>query len=177
MKKLHIIGILVAFLFVVMPAMAPPPSNDFPLFAGQTEQIGIVRVTNDATNLRVMYTIDEEGWYMNESHVSVNSSAADIPQTKNHNPIPGKFAYSMKHLPPAITYTYTIPLANLPPGTVFYIAAQADVVHAGVQDDAVIATPIVYDRAAGAWAAERFGVQPFTGKNWATYFHYVLIAG
>ncbi len=69
MKKLFIIGILAAFLLIAMPAMA----TDFPLFAGQTEQIGVVTVTNDTTTLYVTYDLDE-GWFMNESHVAVAST-------------------------------------------------------------------------------------------------------
>jgi hypothetical protein len=160
MKKLFIIGILVASLLIAMPAMAA----EYTLFANQTEIAGTVTVTNDATDLTITYTLDE-GWEMNESHVAVASDVTGIPQSKKGNAIPGRFAYAAEHQPPVITYTYTIPLADLPAAETFAIAAQADLVHV---------TDSVYDREEGAWA----GVdEVFEGKDWDLYFTYTPAFG
>lgn len=154
MKKLFIIGILAALLLIAMPAMA----TDFPLFAGQTEQIGVVTVTNTTTDLIVTYNLDE-GWFMNESHVAVAADVTGIPQTKKGNAIPGQFAYFAEYETPVAEYTYTIPWTTFP----VVVAAQADAVHQ---------TEDVYDVAEGAWA----GVdEVFAGKDWDLYFTYTYL--
>ena len=125
MKKLFIIGLLVASLLIAMPAMAhacdAPQTTD--LLAGKTLDVGDVKVCNDGTNLYVTFTTT--GIYkMRETHLDVETALTAVPQ-KNGNPIPGKFAYTTTHVPPVSTFTYTIPLGTWATGTSLYIAAHA----------------------------------------------------
>lgn len=176
MKKLFIIGILVALLFVAMPAMANSLAQ-YHLYAGQNIHVGDVGVYQDSENLFVGFDMDE-GWYVNETHLAVEQYATDIPVTKKGNPIPGKFQYSMIYEIPenSDTDAYVIPLPTLPVN----ISFQADVVHAespgvgALAVDALFPPPtMVYDQEEGAWAAcDGVGTHAFGGKNWATYFFY-----
>lgn len=81
------------------------------LLAGQTQDVGEVRVWNDGTNLHVEYEVDLVGWYLVETHLAVGDSSGDIPQTKKGNPIPGKFDYK-HHDIYDVTDEYVIPLAD-----------------------------------------------------------------
>ncbi|MGB6641473.1 MAG: hypothetical protein WBG67_11900, partial [Thermoanaerobaculia bacterium] len=70
------------------------------LCAGKSMDIGTVTVTNDDVNLYVTLSIEEEGWYFDETHVAVGDSVDDIPHTKKGNPIPGQFPYKWYPDPP-----------------------------------------------------------------------------
>ena len=176
MKKLLIVGILVALLFVAMPAMANSLAQ-YHLYAGQNIHVGDVGVYQDSGNLIVGFDMDE-GWYVNETHLAVKQYDWQIPQKKG-NPIPGKFQYSMAYEIPenSDTDAYPIPMPGYSP---MHIAFQADVVHAATPGvgapagEALFPPPtIVYDQEEGAWAAETDpGTLAFGGSNWATYFHY-----
>jgi hypothetical protein len=169
MKKLLIVGILIALLFVTMPAMAQYPVITYHLFAGQNIHVGDVVVGPNGRGLAVEFEMDE-GWYVNETHLAVKKYLNDIPQTKNHSPIPGKFEYSMAYEVPASNDKYVIPM---PESSVVMMAFQADVVHAGIGAEVGIQKEIVYDQEEGAWAAcEGIGTHTFNNKNWATYFYY-----
>jgi hypothetical protein len=126
MKKLFIIGILVALLLIAVPAMAfvcTSPTTTQVLYAGQTLPVGSVTVCNDETNLYVTFTTTGTN-YMRETHLAVETLLSDIPQTKTGNPIPGKFEYKTTHVPAVKETTYTILLASLGTGP-YYIAAHA----------------------------------------------------
>jgi hypothetical protein len=157
MKKLFIIGILVAFLFIAIPAMAVV-SNVYNLTANQNVRVGSVIVCNTSSNLYVFYELNE-GWYMNDSHADAETSLALIPQTKG-TPIPGHFKYSTVYNYPENWHYYTIPWST---PALAYIAAQADVYHK---------TGGVIDGNGGAWASRLPGNLPFLKKNWATYITY-----
>jgi hypothetical protein len=92
-----------------------------PLIAGQDTDIGEVRVWNDADYLYVKFV--STGDCLLETHVAVEESWEDIPQTKKGNPIPGHFEYSDPHAC-VHEYTYEVPL-TWPAGTELYIAAHA----------------------------------------------------
>ena len=98
------------------------------LCAGQTMDIGTVTVNNDETNLYVTFTINEPGWYIDETHVAVGDDVGDIPTTKKGNPIPGQFPYACDTLDPmATTCTATIPLGDWCDGEEIVVAAHAAV--------------------------------------------------
>jgi len=97
-------------------------AEEFPLFAGQHIDVGIIKVWNDSDNLYVKYIVDDP-WCLTETHLHVADSAEAIPQ-KNGNPIPGKFKYKRDHDPCVTDYTYTIEM-SLIPGDEIYIAAHA----------------------------------------------------
>ena len=121
-------------------------------------KVGTVSVWNDGSTLYVKYkTIGD--WELTETHVAVNTSLADIPQTKKGNPKVGHFPYKMTHDPSVTDYTYQIDLIWAP-GTNVTIAAHA-VVQNGCQEET-------------AWADCGGPNAKFPGNNWATYFTYIV---
>jgi len=97
------------------------------LFAGKDEDVGTVTVSDDGTNLTVIYNTTGN-WVMTETHLAVADSLAGIPQTQKGNPIPGKFPYSAEHDPAVNFYSYEIPLDSWGPCPKLFIAAHAKVV-------------------------------------------------
>lgn len=119
MKQLFILFAAVTFCFVTVLR-----ADVVPLYAGQNMEVGTVTVENNGTVLYVTYEVTEPGWYLTETHLAVEDNVADIPQTKKtHNPIPGKFEYSMVHDPPVMKYTYDVDIGD--EGSPLYIAAHA----------------------------------------------------
>src|SRR5512142_1245673 len=96
----------------------------YPLYAGQTTLVGVVKVCNDGNNLTVTYDTSSTGWPISETHLAVASSLNDIPQA-NGNPIPSQFPYSGNHNPAVTTVTYTIPMSAIGAGSTVYVAANA----------------------------------------------------
>ena len=107
------------------------------LYAGQYENVGVVKVWNDTENLYVKYIVDDP-WCLTETHLHVAAVPEDIPQTKKGNPIPGQFDYEGEH--DCETYVlYTIPLAGL--DVELCIAA-----HAVVADTSITTEDVVVSR-------------------------------
>ena len=132
MKKFIHISIIFALLLALLPAVASAHTGDAPyvvdLLAGQNEDVGDVSVWNDAGNLYVKYELSGN-WCLLETHVAVESSAAEIPQTKKNNPIPGQFEYSESYANPPCVQSpepYVIPL-DWDYGEDVFIAAHASV--------------------------------------------------
>lgn len=165
---------------LIADGRAEPP--DQPIIAGT------VTVSNDGTNLSVMY-LTLEPWLLGETHVAVGIMDADgnlvgIPMTGNGNPKVGKFPYSEEHDPinnPITQWTETIELAaleealgvDLVAGTEICVAAHAEIVIVDwVDDDGDPETPdvlaIVEDET--GWGDG----DPFPGSNWATYIKYTI---
>ena len=150
MKRFFYLTIIVVIVLASMPnqGRAASQSNPFivDLVAGQHTDVGDVKIWDDGTTLYVEYeTVDP--WCLEETHVAVASSLADIPQ-KNGNPIPGQFPYKTNHNC-ASSFIYTIPL---PLETCeLYVAA-----HAAINTGET------------AWGSG----PEFSGKNWATYSMY-----
>lgn len=109
MKKHLYISMIVVLLLALTPLSVFAADADEPLtvdlLAGQTNDIGDVKVWNDADNLYIQLISTQ---CMIETHVHVATSFDLIPQ-KNGNPIPGKFEYTKYH-GCSMDYTYTIPL-------------------------------------------------------------------
>ena len=129
------------------------------LVADQNITVGTVSVWNDASTLYVRYLTTGD-WLINESHLAVEENIADIPQTGNNNPKPGKFEFSNETA--TTDYTYEIPNAWAVNATV-YIAAHAEVVvlnetGAVIQDET-------------AWGN---GTDFNEGRTWAMYFNYTI---
>jgi len=115
--------------------------------------VGDVLVWNDADYLYVKYIITDPDWCITE-----------IPQTKKGNPIPGHFEYSGMH---NRVSEYTVMIQNeWDTGTSLLIAAHASIIKEVVTDN--ITTYLKET----AWGA---GLD-FPGKNWATYFAYIIQA-
>ena len=85
------------------------PVSTFPLFAGQSWEIGEVLVKTSETGICVKFVLTDaaaiaDGWVITEAHVAVAGKDADIPQTKKGNPIPGKFPINVM-IDPGVTET------------------------------------------------------------------------
>lgn len=125
------------------------PPEEFPLCAGQNEDVGNVTVTNDGTNLTVTYNVNAP-WCLVDAHLHVGlvdgticTDASDpdcIPQ-KNGNPIPGKFDYGPTDSNPVAcdTWSIDIPLASIGTG-------------ATVDDDLIIAAHAVVGNQQGDYS-------------------------
>ena len=142
--------------------------------------VGEVTVTNDGTDLTVIFTIDTGDWKFVETHLHVATDAADIPQTKKHNPKPGKFDYNQSDAAinvDATEHVYTIPLADIGVGLGddIVIAAHAAIEYVqvvGLPDDEDPEDPpadpdILYEES--AWGE---GHEFADDRNWAMYFEY-----
>ena len=92
------------------------------LIAGQTINSGTVTVSNDGTYIYVTYTTTN-GWKLSQTHLYVGDCAL-IPVNNPGNPIPGQFPYTASHSN-VTTYTYQVPLSQIPPGSCGCIAAHA----------------------------------------------------
>jgi hypothetical protein len=111
----------------------------YPLFAGQTWQVGNILVSNSADKICVKYVLFDTGvadlgWRMTETHVAISATDprpkpySGIPQTKTGNPIPGQFEYSRTYESGAKSDCFSIPRpAGWTRGTKLYIAAHAAV--------------------------------------------------
>jgi hypothetical protein len=115
MKKLIMIGLLMAFLGMTAVVMAHTEADPLVLDliadggdATTATDVGDIKVWNDATHLYVRYETDAE-WPMTETHLHVALSPGAVPQ-KNGNPSPGKFDYSGDHDPAINGITYMIEL-------------------------------------------------------------------
>jgi hypothetical protein len=133
--------------------------------------IGAVDVSNNGTHLLVSFTMGVEGdWYLNETHLAVSGDPSSVPQTRKHNPRPGKFEYSGEHSPGVKSVTYEVPLDGWTTGTTLYVAAHAEVTN---MDEVVYVDPdtgeITY-RDESAWGEG----DPFGGRNWAMIFSYTV---
>lgn len=121
--------------------------------AGQFIQAGSVIVGNDENNLYVTFSTTN-GWEMKETHLYVGDGT-DLTNAGG-SPAPGQFPYKENHSPRVTTYTYTIPLIDLPPCMI--IAAHA-AVEKWVDGQLVDAQT--------AW-----GNGEKIGKSWAMKFEY-----
>jgi len=129
------------------------------LIAGQHIDSGDIEITNDGDNLIISIST-QDGWSLSESHVSVEASEEDIPQTKKGNPKPGQFEYSESHEPNVTTFEYVIPISELPEDLTI-------AVHTVVQQ--IVDDEVVEEET--AWAeGDRF-VQK---GNWGMYTSYGL---
>jgi len=127
MKKLMLIFAVAAMTIMSGTALA----LEVDLFAGQTTDIGSVRITNDGDSLQVEYILDEDcGWGLDTHlHVSTTKPTAaahsepDIPQNSKGNPKIGNFDWG-------VGMSFDIPFVDIGPGTItdgtkVYIAAHA----------------------------------------------------
>ena len=92
------------------------------LIAGQTINSGTVTVTNDADFIYVTYATTN-GWVLTQTHLYVGDCAL-IPVNNPGNPIPGQFPYAGSHSN-ITSYTYQVPISQIPLGGCGCIAAHA----------------------------------------------------
>ncbi|MCP4442272.1 MAG: hypothetical protein GY810_25470 [Aureispira sp.] len=96
----------------------------YQIYGGQTIPVGDLIVNNDDDNVYVTYTTSG-CWELSETHLYVGDPA-NIPTNNANTPIPGQFTYQASHSGGTTTYTYTVPLANLP--ACYAVAAHSSVV-------------------------------------------------
>jgi len=155
--------LFVAVLAMVGLATAPLAAQcgirtSVTLFGGQTIDTGRVIVENDAANLYITY-VTNSPWEITAVHLAVAGTLAEIPQNRNHNPLPGHFPTNATLNPPVTAVSYTIPLGGFNPFDTIYIAAQAEVQAPG----------------GGGGSQTAWGDGPrFGGHNWATYISYTV---
>lgn len=104
--------------------------GDTELIAGQHMDVGIVEVSESGDYLYVLFTIEEDDWYLMETHVDITTDGS-FPLTKSKNPKVGQFEYSDDHgLVPE--YEYAIEKSDVPGWeNGFDVAAHAVVVEFG----------------------------------------------
>jgi hypothetical protein len=167
MRKLTISVLVILFTLTlglsIIPVRAvvyePPPEDQEDLIVAQhtiARANGQIAVRDDASYLYIkIITLD---WRITETQLAISTSQEGIPQTKKGNPIPGLFQYKDEHDSVHI-FQYMIPM-TWTNGTKLYIA-----LHCVVQGPGEFCK-----RSESAWA----GNFPFPGRNWATYFTYVV---
>jgi hypothetical protein len=86
--------------------------------------VGTVEVCNDGAQVTVTYTIEDDDWCLDETHLAIKTAWTLIPQTKTHNPIPGQFPLSETGLGCASGWENTVTLdGGCNQGNTIYIAA------------------------------------------------------
>lgn len=126
------------------------------LLAGQHHQAGSVLISSDASNLYVTHQM-ANNWELRKTHLFAGDCNS-IPTNKSGNPQNGQFPYKASHTNGTVTYTYSIPLANLP--ACMCIAAHAEVVKVDNNGNII--------QSETGWGEGT----SFHGKNWAMYFDY-----
>jgi hypothetical protein len=173
--KSTIIMIAVIALLSAVPALA----QDLNLIADGGDpltevDVGGLYISNDGTNLVIVFYLDVAGWEFVESHLHVAESLAAIPQTGNGNPKVGKFDYNQDDADPAEDdwQVYTIPLADIGDGVdvgnPIFIAAHA-VVRILVDDMGTLDPLDDIYREETAWGACSERTEFADDRNWATY--------
>jgi len=119
---------LLAFLVTTLFTFSAQAQTCYDLIAGQNEVAGNVCVSSDTTNLYVKYSTIGD-WLLDEVHLFVGTSIADMPTTKKGNPKVGNFPYKQEDI--GSNYAeFIIPLASLGNpecNTDLFIAAHASV--------------------------------------------------
>jgi hypothetical protein len=165
MRRLHrlVLGLAVMGVLTIsaVPAGAQVcgTTTTTPLVAGQNFVAGTISISNSADYIFIQYVTDSL-WVMSDAHVAVASTLDGIPQTKTHNPIPGRFAYSATFDPEVSSYTFAVPLAgSFAAGQTVFIAAHA-----------LVQAPKAFGGSQTGWG---FGPE-FQGSNWATYLQHTI---
>ena len=159
-KQIIAAGIVGLMMLAGITIMAEAATEDDPLvtdlIAGQNHDVGNVSVWNDGTNLYVKYETDDP-WVLTETHLSVNISETNIPQTKKGNPIPGQFEYYNETHDLVDEYLYTIALEDLYAGWENGLVIAA---HACVLDTSSTATMWIYSDATETYVAHNGSTCP-----------------
>ncbi len=144
-------------------------TSEYPIWAGQNMEIGILSIYNDSTYIYVQFSLFEDNdWLIEETHVHISAELAGIPATQNGPnagiPIPGQFDYSNDHDPLVTEYTYAIELApyDFECDQTIVIAAHAAVVMLDDEGE------VIDDET--AWG----GDIPGPGPRWWFYAEYTI---
>ena len=137
-----------------------------PLIAGQNINVGQVCTAVYGSDLVVTYaTTPGNGWSFSAYHLWVGTKAADIPQSKSGNPIPGQFSYKKD---PVASNTVSI-VVRVPLSTIGFDPDKA----CGAAT-AIIASHAVVNNAGQAKGSQTqtawgSGIRINSKGNWGTY--------
>jgi hypothetical protein len=128
------------------------------LWAGRNINAGTVTYgLDDNANFYVTYDCSASGWKISETHMFAGDKQ-NMPLNKPGAPKTGLFPYSGYHNPRVSTYTYRVPLVQLPPcASPGFVVASHCVVHSPS------------GRTETAWAE---GDYTFSDKGWGWYDDY-----
>jgi hypothetical protein len=166
MKKILVLMVAALMaLGLVLPVSAETATKDLIADGRGTPQVvGNLTVASNGVNLVITYLVPAvtDGWGMTETHLYVGTGAPS-------QSAPGKFPYKKEALADPTTDTYTIAYSEIGAvaGATIFIAAHAALQKPGVDE---LDLPILLSET--AWAAGDTLIGK--GKNWATYFTYVL---
>ena len=150
-------------------------ADSFPLYAGQDMLVGEVLVWDDGENLCVKYQLNDEaiaeGWLLTETHLAVATSLDDIPQTKKGNPIPGQFPYGDDDLG-GVEFYYQKCILFSDIGS--EVVCDSEIIIAAHAVVCKLIDDVWTEECETAWGGVEVGKEDFPGKNWATYFEYII---
>jgi hypothetical protein len=98
MKKMHT---MMMFLFAALTliastqARAACSATTWDLTAGQTINVGTVKVSNDSANLYITYTLAYPGATLGNLHMWVGDHISLVPSNKQGIPVPGQFPWKV----------------------------------------------------------------------------------
>ena len=128
------------------------------LWAGQNIDVGTVTYGIDENaNFYATYDCSSSGWLISETHMFAGDKA-DMPLNKPGAPKIGLFPYSGMHDPWVSTFTYRVPLSQLPPcESPGFVVSSHGIVHSPAGQTET------------AWAEGDF---TFSDKGWGWYDDY-----
>ncbi len=140
--------------------------SSIPLLAGQHIPVGTVELFVEDDDLVVAYSL-MGGWELEETHLWIGESLAELPQTRTGNPIPGRFPYKSGDITGTTYYEVRVSLESL--GGEPYVCDETFyvVAHAAVRrllDDGSYQGETAYGE----------GERLVRRGNWATYFTFEL---
>lgn len=82
-KTIIVIFTLISAVCLVVPAFVSVIAaevKEYPLYAGKSTKVGKVQVTNDSSNIKVKFIVDDPWVMSGTSHVEVAATVDGIPQ-------------------------------------------------------------------------------------------------
>ncbi|HCP15405.1 MAG TPA: hypothetical protein DIT32_06550 [Peptococcaceae bacterium] len=144
--------------------------------SGQKWNVGMAYISNTEDKICVRLVLNHKAvngnFKMTEVHLAIGDSLADIPQTKNGNPIPGQFPVHAEFDPGVYEYEYCFD-NEWDMGTELFIATHAVMERPEISH--MEGDIKVIDQAAQSetlWG----NCNPFPGKNWARFIRYTTQA-
>jgi hypothetical protein len=139
MKKiLTTMAFLVISFALIVSAQATCLDTTWNLTAGQTINVGMVTVNNDADNMYVTYTLTYPGATFGTLHMWAGNNLLNVPANNNGTPVPGQFCSALGgacyDATGLTTHTFTIPFSDLniadataTCGSTLYVVTHAEV--------------------------------------------------
>ncbi|MES3006923.1 MAG: hypothetical protein V4751_04040 [Pseudomonadota bacterium] len=157
-------------LFAGHSAMAQtaPVAHCDTLYAGQTNDAGQVCVTIDEDTVQIDYLLNS-GWKLSEVHAWVGEDRALMPQNRKGNPQVGRFPYSDSGLGALSSYSFVIPVSELPVDADTFCGAEVFVAAHAVVSRTSSGGKGKSGGTESAWAGSN---QIVSGGSWARYYSF-----